>query len=548
MSNPEHQIVIKDITTKVNNPRVDLMKDEVIRKPFIFKGYKSEEDRIKDAIYNNRLLYNLPDYPDFKKKNSVENKDNENEVNEAKNTVYNFNIDIPKQFKIINVNEVNEFDSKKRESISNTIQPRRRRKSIFNLNQDESNNLENVEEKEKEKDNLLKKEKKEKKVKTNIDILRKFSIVDKKMLNDLAKNNAIYQPKMKFRARTDLERVYDMLNLQSLKENDRQIVERQLTNIDLYTYKKPKELLNEKKKKVKINNDGRSYEILPNPIIEEQKKQNEKIQNKKKIYGDRNLYYEPKNNYNKLWARKNNLNLEARKLLNSYHYKTHFKATEEMQFKVNHKKSNSDYTDPEINSINTCLMIPNLFNSENLEINDKNTKKILNLKNQFNNKGPRCNSNNNYSVDLFNFEEDIYRDDNDNRTIDFNEYKNTYQNNPNLRNLKFSSSDESMKNLFKMAFEKEHNLDEGKKKNENSNNNYRYSINENEYKSRNIHNILVNNENIHNTAKLILDECKVHSIKSKFNNSFLKSKNGKTMITKGLSVDQFLKKYNLNFK
>lgn len=548
MSNPDHQIVVKDITTKVNNPRAELMKDEVIRKPFIFKGYKSEEDRIKDAIYNNRLLYNLPDYQDFKKKNSVENKDNENEVNEAKNTVYNFNIDIPKKFQTINTNEINDLDSKKRESISNTIQPRRRRKSIFNSNQDdESNIVENVE--EKEKDNLLKTEKK---VKTNVNVLRKFSIVDKIMLNDLAKNNAIYQPKMKFRARTDLERVYDILNLQSLKENDRQIVERQLTNIDLYTYKKPKELLNEKKKKIKINNDGRSYDILPNPIIEEQKKQMEKIHNKKKIYGDRHLYYEPKNNYNKLWARKNNLNLEARKLLSSYHYKTHFKATEEMQFKVNNKKSDSDCTDPEINSINTCFMIPNLFNSENFEINDKNTKKILNLKNQFNNNEPKCNSNCNYSeldkkVDLFNFGEDIYRDDNDNRVIDFNEYKNTYQNNPNLKSIGFSSSNESMKNLFKMAFEKEHNLDEVEKKNESSNDNYRYSINENENKSRDIHNFLVNDENIHNTAKLILDECRVHSIKSKFNNSSLKSKNGKTMITKGLSVDQFLKKYNLNF-
>ena len=544
MSNPDHQIVVKDITTKVNNPRADLMKDEVIRKPFIFKGYKSEEDRIKDAIYNNRLLYNLPDYSDFKKKNSVDNKDNENEVNEAKNTVYNFNIDIPKKFQTINTNEINDFDTKKRESISNTIQPRRRRKSIFNSNQDdESNNVENVE--EKEKDNLLKKEKK---VKTNINILRKFSIVDKKVLNDLAKNNAIYQPKMKFRARTDLERVYDILNLQSLKENDRQIVERQLTNIDLYTYKKPKELLNEKKKKIQINNDGRSYDILPNPIIEEQKKQMEKIHNKKKIYGDRHLYYEPKNNYNKLWARKDNLNLEARKLLSSYHYKTHFKATEEMQFKVKNKKSDSDYTDP----IDTCLMIPNLFNSENLEINDKNTKKILNLKNQFNNNDPKLNSNCNYSeldkkIDLFNFGEDIYRDDNDNKAIDFNEYKNTYQNNPNLKSLGFSSSDESMKNLFKMAFEKKYNLDEGERKNESSNDNYRYSINENENKSRDIHNFLVNDENIHNTAKLILDECKVHSIKSKFNNSSLKSKNGKTMITKGLSVEQFLKKYNLNF-
>ena len=465
MSNPDHQIVVKDITTKVNNPRADLMKDKVIRKPFIFKGYKSEEDRIKEAIYNNRLLYNLPDYQEFKKKNSVDKKDNENEVNEAKNTVYNFNIDIPKKFQTINTNEINDLDSKKRESISNTIQPRRGRKSTFNSNQDdESNNVENAE--EKEKDNLLKKEKK---VKTNVNILRKFSIVDKKILNDLAKNNAIYQPKMKFRARTDLERVYDILNLQSLKENDRQIVERQLTNIDLYTYKKPKELLNEKKKKIQINNDGRSYDILPNPIIEEQKKQKEKINNKKKIYGDRHLYYEPNNNYNKLWARKNNLNLEARKLLSSYHYKTHFKATEEMQFKVNHKKSNSDYTDPEINSINTCFMIPNLFNSENFEIYDKNTKKILNLKSQFNNNDPKCNSNFNYSeldkkVDLFNFGEDIYRDDNDNRVIDFNEYKNTYQNNPNLKSIGFSSSNESMKNLFKMAFEKEHNLDEGEKK------------------------------------------------------------------------------------
>ena len=217
------------------------------------------------------------------------------------------------------------------------------------------------------------------------------------MLNELAKKNAIYQPKMKFRARTDLERVYDILNLQSLKENDRQIVERQLTNIDLYTYKRPKELLSEKKKKFRINHDGRSYDILPNPIIEEQKKKKEILQNKKKIYGDKHLYYEPKNNYNKLWARKDNLNSEARKLLSFYHYKTHFKATEEMQFKVNNKKSDSDCTVPEENTINTCLMIPNLFNSENLEIRDKDTKQIINLKNHFNNNSSKCNSKFDYS-------------------------------------------------------------------------------------------------------------------------------------------------------
>ena len=66
MKNPEYKIVINDISSKVTNPREELMKEteSKIRKPFIFKGYKSEADRIKDVVYNNRLLYNLPDYPD----------------------------------------------------------------------------------------------------------------------------------------------------------------------------------------------------------------------------------------------------------------------------------------------------------------------------------------------------------------------------------------------------------------------------------------------------------------------------------------------------
>ena len=62
MTNPDHKIIIKDISKKVNNTRNDLMKDSIIKKPFIFKGYKSEEDRIKDTVYNNKLLYNIPDY------------------------------------------------------------------------------------------------------------------------------------------------------------------------------------------------------------------------------------------------------------------------------------------------------------------------------------------------------------------------------------------------------------------------------------------------------------------------------------------------------
>ncbi len=47
MANPSSQIVITDITEKVNNCRQELMNESKLQKPFIFKGYISEQDRIK---------------------------------------------------------------------------------------------------------------------------------------------------------------------------------------------------------------------------------------------------------------------------------------------------------------------------------------------------------------------------------------------------------------------------------------------------------------------------------------------------------------------
>ena len=101
MTNPEHKIIIKDISKKVNNTRNELMKDNIIRKPFIFKGYNSEEDRIKYAEYNNKLLYNIPDYPSPRNNNikKDQNKDN------SKDIIYNFNIDIQQRYNTINSND-----------------------------------------------------------------------------------------------------------------------------------------------------------------------------------------------------------------------------------------------------------------------------------------------------------------------------------------------------------------------------------------------------------------------------------------------------------
>ena len=100
MAKQENQVKIKDISKKINNTREELMKSYVIKKPFIINGYKSEEERIKNEIYNNRLLFNLPDYSDFHH-NSLEKNYNKNKF-----IKYDFNIEIPKKKETLN-SEVN---------------------------------------------------------------------------------------------------------------------------------------------------------------------------------------------------------------------------------------------------------------------------------------------------------------------------------------------------------------------------------------------------------------------------------------------------------
>ena len=47
-------------------------------------------------------------------------------------------------------------------------------------------------------------------------------------------------------------------------------------------------------------------------------------------------------------------------------------------------------------------------------------------------------------------------------------------------------------------------------------------------------------------ADKVLEICNVYRGKSKHNNTSLKARSGKTMITQGMTVRQFEKKYNLN--
>ena len=70
MTFPERKIVIQDKTKKITNTRAYLLNEKPgKKKPFIFKGYKTEADRIKDTERNNRYLFNLPDPPEKEENN-----------------------------------------------------------------------------------------------------------------------------------------------------------------------------------------------------------------------------------------------------------------------------------------------------------------------------------------------------------------------------------------------------------------------------------------------------------------------------------------------
>ena len=98
MNDPETKVEIKNYEGRINNPKTDLSKEKEIQKPFIFKGYTTEEDRIKDAIKRNRYLFNLPDYEDEVSNN---NKNEKTEINNQPNINF-FNKKENNKFKKVN--------------------------------------------------------------------------------------------------------------------------------------------------------------------------------------------------------------------------------------------------------------------------------------------------------------------------------------------------------------------------------------------------------------------------------------------------------------
>jgi hypothetical protein len=458
MTIPEKKIIIDDVTKKVTNARDEMFSEGGLKKPFVFKGYSNETERIKQTIKNNRYLYNMQEYDDL----------------------------LPKK---------------------------RKKKVTFKkkINENKSQQLN-------ESENL------------NVQLLKNNVLLTNEELKNVdyfIKNKIIIQPQMRFKARTDLERVYENLIDNYDKNEEKEVLNRQLKNINLNSFQTAKDLIkikkhniykNQKKNNKKKENDEKQninknflkygYEIIENNTNKNQTK----VVNRK---NKNDLYYIPKNLIFKPWAKNRNLNIEAEKMLNSYHIKTHFKAAEEIaENKLNSKENNKK-------NLNTSN---NIFNESDFY---DSKERFFVSKNEINNTFNKNIIYENYTKNINPFN----KIEKEKKEIEENEY------NKNKLNL-----------VSDLAFRK---ISDGNPRKISEETKIIYNDSEKK-KLIDDNSVLIGNEIYYKNSQIdiiankVLNSCNVYRQKSKHNDTNLKKKNGKLMITKGMTINQFEKKYNLN--
>jgi len=465
MTNPQQTIECKDITEKITNTREEVMNelfaiDPEKKKPLVFRGYISEADRIKDTIKKHKYLYYFPDYEKIKK------------------------------------------EQKKLKVSSSSLN-----KNSSKIKSGESRNINN-------------------KINSNYIYSSPLRTINNQGYISKSSNNKKYlisQPTMRYKPRTDLERIYDVLNSYHYDEKSRDIIQRQLKAINLYDCKKPRDSIKSIVKEDKNKRKNKSSKILGSKNVNG----NQRKKHFDLLYKSNKLYYNPSNDAYKPWQRREDLNIEASDLLGSYHYKTHFKAAEEIA-ESNYKSNQNNNKDKK-----SVFLLPNLL---------PNNYKPKSIKMEGENEGKE---------DPFKFGEDQNSSD---QSEDYEEFDKNY--NPIIQKTKTISNPEIMKALKKIAFRNKKNLfndnydskiDEEKekeigKKDKNKKGNKTYTEDNNVFIRNKLY---LKNTQFNLISNEVLEMCNVHSTKSKFNNTVHKSKGGKTMITNGMTVGEFEKKYKL---
>jgi len=399
MINPETQVTINDNTNNnINDEVTKKNKDAFIqKKPFIFKGYTNEKERIKEHIKNNQFLNGINEYDSIKTK-------------------------------------------KEKNKLFKNILKNNRHKIISPL--------------------------------SKLDLSNKSPSIDKSI--NLSQSNNISVIIHKLFPSNKLKPKYNLKSLFNSQNSKNKII-----------IKKIKSLSNE-------NNKQKNFQEL-NQITQ--------------------YISKTKNMNQRKTLRKNFKSNENHEIFNSYNYKLHFKAAEEIAENKMNKNNKS------------LLLLPNLFQ----------IKKSKEKNNKF-----------------------IYEEKQENKTQEESEddsYNSFYNNNPfndNKKRTKYNPN--LMKQLSKIAFEKDKNkkfFEQESKKDLNISQTYDKKIKKMNIKDEN--EVEIEGEIFEKTTqfnlitKKVLQICKVYNNTRKKSKNIVKAGDGKNMMTKGLSVNNFIRKYKLKY-
>ncbi len=394
------------------------------------------------------------------------------------------------------------------------------------------------------------------------------------------------QPSMRFKARTDLERIVDAVNSYSFGRANYDIIHKQLKELDLIVGKKSVPSVREITQEIPDYSSSVVKRMEKKLLLEKHNQELKKLQQsiieKKKNIGKKKLN-----------------NSQARQLLRDLHYKTHFKgATGFFLFKnssVLHssffkEKKQEPKNDEYDSNINTSYYPSNTENNLNtssyfekfnkIKLNFKNEKdshkfnRTKNYKNKIENSGRHFLTDPDISEEIMQSNPLLY-----NMNINF--YKKKQELDPEnvdiqklqtLRDLAFTKKSDNINYIPKKGILKRasffnkilENKDSFLNNEENNENFFRtnpllilQSMDKNgELEKRGIdisEKLVIKGEHFTSNqmdkiTKKVLTDCNFFHDKNKNNNSRMKVGEGKMMITSGLTVNDFMKKYNLNNK
>ena len=434
--------------------------------------------------------------------------------------------------------------------------------------------------------------KEKKMVQENLDkiIKRNIEIEEKKNKNKIV----FEQPEMRFKPRTDLERIVESMNKYTYNSKNNKIIQEQIKRMNINSIKKTKGKKIIKNKNFNNNSNSSSSSSFSLSVDSKGQESTKRLNLNEQI-----------KNINNRFTRYKLINEEFKDFMKDYNRKTHFKGAYQFLEEISSKNNNDSNLNKtsknffenrnKINLKNNLFRIPsakiirnksyNNFNKNHHNLIDyyssfankkkslkevqkeKNKKFIQNIINNsnlanFHKKFPLSEENMDIILSnplLFQKENNNYFNDASSNDDVFYDKKNNNKISPDYQ----KKLDYLKEIINKKNFDKDENENDFNKKhikfdfkNINNNNNKFYiknddfeaDLQDSKNKNKNKFEIdgkIYNISELKKITKLMLKKCNFVHDKSKHNNTCLKKGNGKLMSTSGLTINQFYEKYHL---